>query len=62
MRVGDQTTEDAERLMNLHTFYYSKSFMNEIEDDPKTLWAYAKRDDMNKKNVDMLVKTQETRK
>lgn len=62
MRVGDQTTEDAERLMNLHTFYYPKSFMNEIEDDPKTLWAYAKRDDMNKKNVDMLVKTQETRK
>ena len=58
MRVGDQTMEDADRLINLHISNYPSSFREKIEDDPKTLWAFAKRDDMNKKNVDMLVKTQ----
>lgn len=61
MRVGEQTMEDADRLINLHLSNYPPSFMEKIEDDPKTLWAYAKRDDMNKKNVDMLVKTQKKR-
>eukprot|EP00985_Skeletonema_marinoi_P027029 scaffold21554_cov73-Skeletonema_marinoi.AAC.1 len=50
--------EDADRLINLHISNYPSSFREKIEDDPKTLWAFAKRDDMNKKNVDMLVKTQ----
>ena len=58
MRVGDQTKEDARRLINLHLSYYSSKFRDTIEDDPKTLHAYAKREEMNKQNVKMLVKTQ----
>ena len=58
MRVGDQTEEDAHRLINLHLTNFSSKFRDKIEDDPKTLHAYAKRDQMNKQNVKMLVKTQ----
>lgn len=58
MRVGEQTMEDAERLMNLHISNYPQTFRDEIEDDPKTLWAFAKRDPMTKKNIEMLIKTQ----
>ena len=36
------------RLINLHLSYYSSKFRDTIEDDPKTLHAYAKREEMNK--------------
>ena len=61
MRKCDQTEEDAERLMNLHLSNYPKSFTDEIENDPNTLFVYAKRDDVNKRNVEMLVKTHKNR-
>lgn len=57
MRVGEQTIQDADRLMNLHISNYSSSFTERIEDDSKTLFAFAKREGMNKKNIDSLVKT-----
>ena len=62
MRKCDQTLEDAERLMNLHISNYPQSFADEIENDPKTLFVYAKRDDVNKKNIDMLIKTHKQRR
>lgn len=62
MRVGEQTPADAERLINLHLSYFPHSFRAELEDDPKTLWAYAKREDMTKKNIELLIKTQKRRK
>ena len=58
MRFGEQTLEDAQRLMNLHLSNYSQSFREEIEDDPKTLFACAKRDQVNAHNIKMLIKTQ----
>ena len=58
MRVGDQTDEDAQRLINLHTSNYSSKFRQELEGDPKTLHVYSKRDEMGKQNVKMLVATQ----
>lgn len=58
MRVGNQTEEDAKRLINLHTSNYSANFREDLENDPKTLHVYSKRDEMNKQNVKMLVRTQ----
>jgi len=57
LRVGEPTEADAERLMNLHLNNYSSQFKEELENDPRCLWAFAKREDMNKKNTEMLVKT-----
>jgi hypothetical protein len=57
LRVGEPTEEDADRLMNLHISHYSPDFITELENDPKCLWAFAKRHDMNLKNTEMLVKT-----
>ena len=34
MRTGDQTIEDAERLINLHLKNYSQDFTDKISDDP----------------------------
>lgn len=59
MRVGDQTEADAERLIDLHLKNYSQAFIDRISDDPKTLYAFARRDDMKKKNDELLVKTSE---
>jgi len=57
LRVGEPTKEDAIRLMDLHLDNYSDDFIEELEQDPRCLWAFAKRDDMKKKNIEMLVKT-----
>ena len=62
MRVGNQTDEDTERLIKLHIDNlgkYHPKLREEIENDPKTLWAFAKRSDMLQKNEDMLIKTHE---
>jgi len=61
MRTGDQTIEDAERLINLHLKNYSQDFIDKISDDPKTLYAFARRDDMKKKNDELLIKTHNRR-
>ena len=58
MRIGNQTDEDARRLVNLHISDYSPQFRDELEGDPKTLHVFSKRDEMNKQNVKMLVETQ----
>jgi len=57
LRVGEPTEEDAERLMDLHLCNYPAKFVEELEQDPRCLWAFAKRDAMHQKNVEMLVKT-----
>lgn len=62
MREGNQTYEDAERLWNLHLTNYSASFRAELEDDPKTLFAFAKREPMRNKNTELLVQTHKRNK
>ena len=62
LRVGEPTEEDAERLMDLHLSNYPAKFVEELEQDPRCLWAFAKRDAMHQKNTEMLVKTHKSNK
>ena len=64
LRVGESTAEDAKRVTDLHLSYYEgdSSFMNDLKHDPKTMWLYAKNEDKDKTNVDMLIQTSKTNK
>ena len=62
LRVGEPTEDDSNRLMALHLDEYSDEFIEELENDPKCLWAFAKRAGMHKKNTEMLVKTHRSNK
>ena len=62
LRVGKPTQEDADRLMDLHLRNYPDEYVEQLENDPKCLWAFAKREPMRKKNTEMLVKTHKRNK
>jgi hypothetical protein len=64
LRVGESTAEDAKRVTDLHLSYYegNSSFMNDLKHDPKTMWLYAKNEDKDKTNVDMLIQTSKKNK
>jgi hypothetical protein len=59
LHVGELTTEDAQRITDLHLAYYEhdKTFMTNLTYDPKTMWLYAKNVDKDMKNKDMLIQT-----
>ena len=58
MRIGAQTEEDSRRMMRLHLRNYPAEFVNDISNDPKTLYAFATQQERKKKNVELLIKTQ----
>ena len=62
MRIGEQTEEDAMRLMRLHVRHYPAKFVDDISNDPKTLFAFATQQERHKKNMEMLIKTQKKNK
>jgi hypothetical protein len=64
LRVGESTTEDAQRITDLHLAYYEhdKTFMTNLTNDPKTMWLYAKNVEKDKKNMDMLIQTSKMNK
>jgi len=62
LRVGEPTQEDADRLMDLHLMRYPDEYVEKLENDPRCLWVYAKRKDMQAKNMEMLVKTHQRNK
>jgi hypothetical protein len=59
LRVGESTAEDAERIVNLHLTYYKQdeTFMTNLKHDPKTMWLYARNEDKDSTNLDMLIQT-----
>ncbi len=59
LRVGESTTEDAQRITDLHLAYYKHdtTFMTNLKYDPKTMWLYTKNMDKDKTNMDMLIQT-----
>ena len=64
LHVGESTAEDAKRITYLHLSYYegNSSFINDLKNNPKTMWLYAKNEDKDKTNVDMLIQTPRTNK
>jgi hypothetical protein len=64
LQVGESTADDAKRIIDLHLSYYKgdSSFMKDLKHDPKTIWLYAKNEDKDKTNVDMLIQTSKTNK
>ena len=61
LRVGEQTEEDVTRLKNLHLdkFNHDPQFKKEIESDSRTLFAFAKQDERQKKNTKRTKKNKE---
>ena len=59
LRVGEQTEDDVTRLKNLHLdkFNHDPQFKKDIESDSRTLFAFAKQEERQKKNTEMLIKT-----
>jgi hypothetical protein len=62
VRVARATKEDADKIINLHQTFYDEEFRNRIENHDKTVWLFAKNDDVRKKNVDKLVETSKKNK
>ena len=64
LRVGENTEQEAERLMGLHLFHHQldKEWMEEIENHPKTMWLYAVNEKKDKKNIERLVKLSKEKK
>jgi hypothetical protein len=62
LRVGASTAGDAKRITDLHLSYYEgdSTFMKNLKQDPKTMWLYAKNEDKDKTNIDMLIQTSKT--
>jgi hypothetical protein len=57
LHVGESTTEDAQRITDLHLAYYkhNTTFMTNLKHDPKPMWLYAKNMDEDKTNMNMLI-------
>ena len=57
LRVGEATAEDAKRIVNLHLTYYEQdeTFMANLKQNPKTMWLYARNEDKDNTNLDMLI-------
>ena len=62
--VGEATAEDAKRIVNLHLTYYKQdeTFMANLKQNPKTMWLYARNEDKNNTNLDMLIQTSKNNK
>jgi hypothetical protein len=44
LRIGEPTHKDAEKLSNLHMIYYDEDFKSYLENNDKTMWLFAKKD------------------
>ncbi len=57
LHIGESTAEDAQRITNLHLIYYEQdnTFMTNLKHDPKTMWLYARNEDKDKTNLDMII-------
>ncbi len=55
--IGESTAEDAQRITDLHLFFYEQdnTFMTNLKHNPKTMWLYARNEDKDKTNLDMLI-------
>jgi hypothetical protein len=64
LRVGESTAENAQRITNLHLFFFGQDniFMTNLKHDPKTMWLYARNEDKDKTNLDMLIQTSKINK
>jgi hypothetical protein len=64
LHIGESTAEDAQRITKLHLIYYKQdnTFMTNLKHDPKTMWLYAKNDNKDKTNLDMLKQTSKKNK
>ena len=50
------TNVDADCIMKVHLCCHDKDkeWLKEIENDPKTMWLYAKNEDKDSKNIEKL--------
>ena len=64
LRVGEATEKDAERIVNLHLTYYEQdeTFMTNLKQNCKTMWLYARNEDKDNTNLDMLIQTSKNNK
>jgi hypothetical protein len=64
LRIGESTAEDAQRITNLHLIYNEQdnTFMTNLKHNPKTMWLYARNEDKDKTNLDMLIQTSKKNK
>jgi hypothetical protein len=64
LRIGESTAEDAQRITDLHLIFYKQdnTFMTNLKHDPKRMWLYARNEDKDKTNLDMLIQTSKINK
>jgi hypothetical protein len=62
LHVGESTTEDSQRITDLHLAYYKHdtSFMTNLKHDPKTMWLYAKNLDKDNGHVNSNIQKEQS--